>query len=534
MDITRQEAEALTTQRQDRLTERMHLLSNPINITMDNQGRGQRGDDIEEDSQAYSALQPRIDPLKGDLIGKDEFFMRRSGKPDHETQMQWEKASSSSLLCTQYRLGHGKAANHDISGLLSERSGPSWIEANSSATTNAFWNCLFCFAPCIRAFEVNKGHLLPFEDGEGGFKVAGEGAHCHCSPFWKMSQSEHDYSRGYLQHGDWGIAIIEQGQVGLAFDKGQPVLLPPGLHHWQSRTLRFQKSIDLSDDVIYLGPYTLLTVDEGYSAVTQNNGKQEIKSGGAVHLLTHRNHKFERMMSTKMQTNDLQEIDVLTADNVLLRISSTVNWKIVDVAMAAVNAADTQNQTGGKLKRDVLKQATASLAAFVGTMRFSDSISPQSQVQAGAMSNELFDTNKLIECVSHSNAVTQAYGVEITSVNIISAKPVSRTLGNQLSKGAVAAADAQQLETAATGEAKAKIISVKAKAESSLVASKTRGEVIRMQAKALSNSKEESARGTLNAAKLIEKSNVATDLTRIQRTGNAIVGSNVFFDSSAN
>ena len=56
---------------------------------------------------------------------------------------------------------------------------------------------------------------------------------------------------------------MKQGEIGLAFDRGQPVLFPPGLHQWNSPTLRFRKCIDLNSGVIQLGPYTLLTVDEG-------------------------------------------------------------------------------------------------------------------------------------------------------------------------------------------------------------------------------------------------------------------------------
>ena len=65
------------------------------------------------------------------------------------------------------------------------------------------------------------------------------------------------------------------------------------------------RAVDLAQPVIHLGPYTLLTVDKGYEAVTQNNGQQEVLPGGAMHLLTHRNHKFEKFITTKIQTDDL-------------------------------------------------------------------------------------------------------------------------------------------------------------------------------------------------------------------------------------
>ena len=39
------------------------------------------------------------------------------------------------------------------------------------------------------------------------------------------------------------------------------------MHEWQSQTLKFVKSVDLNNAIIALGPLTIITVDEGYSAV---------------------------------------------------------------------------------------------------------------------------------------------------------------------------------------------------------------------------------------------------------------------------
>ena len=59
-----------------------------------------------------------------------------------------------------------------------------------------------------------------------------------------------------------------------------------GMHQWQSSTLKFVEMIDLNQPVIKLGPWTLLTIDQGYTAVTQDNGKQIMLEGGSVYLLT--------------------------------------------------------------------------------------------------------------------------------------------------------------------------------------------------------------------------------------------------------
>eukprot|EP00665_Eupelagonemidae_sp_cell47_P000294 gene294-5760_t len=155
---------------------------------------------------------------------------------------------------------------------------------------------------------------------------------------------------------------------------GQPVLLPPGLHQWQSATMSFEKQIDLHQHVIKMGPYTLLTVDKGYDAVTQNNGRQTVLPGGSVHLLNHRNWQFEKFITRKIQTDDLQRIEAITGDNVLMHVDATVCWLIDDSTVCAERGAETMRTHAdahgvgdiSKLRRDVLKQAEASLAAFIG------------------------------------------------------------------------------------------------------------------------------------------------------------------------
>merc|ERR1712010_117555 len=113
-------------------------------------------------------------------------------------------------------------------------------------------------------------------------------------------------------------------------------------------------------------------------------GQQLILGGGETHLLNHRNWKFEKFMTQKIQTNDLQRIEATSADNVMMFTDATVVWRITQVDHAAKFSAETMQQDGSdtatacqsdikKLRNDVLKQATASLAAFIGEIRYSDS-----------------------------------------------------------------------------------------------------------------------------------------------------------------
>ena len=67
--------------------------------------------------------------------------------------------------------------------------------------------------------------------------------------------------------------------------------------------------------------------------------------------------------------------------------------------------------------------------------------------------------------VKMANAVTHSYGVEIMSINIISALPNDSALTKSLASGAVASAEALQAETAARGKANALKIQAEADAE---------------------------------------------------------------------
>ena len=522
-----------------------------------------------EDSPSYEVLRPRHDPATGMLVTWSDFQQLHASLSPEALMKLWAEAlpCQPALLETKYRLGHNQSLN--LSQELARREPNYWIEANSSAKSNATVGCFsWLLAPiggpclvgcCVKRFEVPVGFVRPVEDGEGSYLLAGEGVHCHMSPFMRVQNECFSYSSGVLTHGDWCLVVVDQGFIGLAMDKGQPVLLPPGFHQWKSTTLKFEKTIDLNNPVIYLGPYTLLTVDEGYAAVTQNNGKQEIKDGGAVHLLTHRNHKFEKFLTTKVQTDDLQSIEVITGDNVLMVIAATVNWRIADVEMAARNAAETMgaNRQGNlgditKLRNDVLKQASASLSSFIGTVNYSDTFSPTAQVQqatctpavgvpvetsrsAAGDGGLLFDIDRMKDSVAHANNVAMRYGVEIISINIISAKPADSKLMTQLAKGAVAAAEAQQLETTAKGNAKAIRIKAQADSEAAMINARAAADCKEIEAKAAANADEELARGSKNAADLISTSQVAVELAKIEKTGTAInkANSTMFFGADS-
>merc|ERR1719265_1484334 len=81
----------------------------------------------------------------------------------------------------------------------------------------------------------------------------------------------------------------------------------------------------------------------------------------------------------------------------------------------------------------------------------------------------LYNNDKLRDAVTHANDITRTYGVEIISINIISAIPKDANLQASLAAGAVAAAEAQMMETTAEGKSRAVKIAAKATAAETMI-----------------------------------------------------------------
>jgi len=440
------------------------------------------------------------------------------------------------LIVNTYKLGsidelHVAAPNSSVEQNLSKR-GMAYVLG--LGVGGLAYDCV------IKQFSVRAGCVRPATHKDGSYFFYGPGVHSVVGVFVTLQQ-EVPLTQAMIQHGNRAIVTVPQGFIGLAFDRGQPIILSPGLHQWESHTMMFKELIDLSTSVIRIGPFTLLTIDEGYAAVTQDNGKQMVLAGGHTHMLTHRNWKFEKFISLKIHTDTLNGFKATTADNVVLQTNATVNWRVRDPVLAARMAADTMEGAKGAsagtpmVKHDVMQQAIASLAAAMGSVRYADDVhvaasgsitnldgpaataaSPQAKEETGIA--RIFNTQQMSTATSHANEICGQYGVEVLSINVVSAVPVDKSLEEALSAGAVAAAGAQQAELAARGNAKAKLISAQSEAEA-----------MRISAQAMADAERVAAQGKRDAAATLETSNVAVELARLEKAGQLLSEKSAFF-----
>lgn len=243
----------------------------------------------------------------------------------------------------------------------------------------------------------------------------------------------------------------------------------------------------------------------------------------------------------QVQTDDLDRVNATSADNIEMEVTSSVNWQIVDVELAARMASESmksgrhndsssgaRNADISKLRKDVLKQAIAALASYIGGVNYSESFHISAAAQAskdasnlaqqqslptaqatvlppsagggaggGALpeastftDNPLYNKGKMASAVDYANQVTSRYGVNVISVNIISASPCDAALTRSLASGAVASAEALQAETSARGQARAMAVEAEAQAERSRLIAQGEADARVIQAEAQRQSKD--------------------------------------------
>lgn len=200
-----------------------------------------------------------------------------------------------------------------------------------------------------------------------------------------------------------------------------------------------------------------------------------------------------------------------------------------------------------KLRVDVLKQAIASLSMFIGGVNYSDSFHMAAKVQgngdrraaAGAtrkepeeekgVENPLYDAERMGDAVSHANKTTMSYGVEIGSINILSAVPTDDQLTKALASGAVASAEALQAETAARGNAKAMRIEAEATAEKARIEAEGLAQAAVIKARSEGEAARLLAEGQKSAAELLSRSQVAVDLAKMDKSALMLSSHDKFF-----
>eukprot|EP01006_Ploeotia_vitrea_P048226 TRINITY_DN67209_c5_g6_i1.p1 TRINITY_DN67209_c5_g6~~TRINITY_DN67209_c5_g6_i1.p1 ORF type:complete len:520 (+),score=50.10 TRINITY_DN67209_c5_g6_i1:39-1562(+) len=396
--------------------------------------------------------------------------------------------------------------------------------------------CMGKVAPVL----IPKGELgLSMNNGWPEFLPSGW--HWLLSPFRSLKATVSLTDRVIL-HETRGIVTIPPGYIGYIEDGGTPVLLGPGIHQWDSDTIRWIGLWDISQRQVDIGPYTLLTVPEGECAVTMNNGVLKILGGDTqsrgeprTYLLDHTKWKFTAWLSTTEQFDPLKSCALLTNDRVEVDLESTVAWRIVDPVRAA-------KQGGGmdKIRNLVYREARATVADMILSTKISSGIKgPDSKAKASSAaavgSNQADNAIPSAEDILEGGGVSasavdacshrlERIGVQVDTINIVQFDIRDRNVRDRLSQAAVISTNVQEKSAVAKTEARNMEVTAAAEAETTRLKAQAKADAVTMMAEAKARAMQMHAEAATVAGTEIAGSKVATTLETIRTAGDALEG----------
>lgn len=285
------------------------------------------------------------------------------------------------------------------------------------------------------------------------------------------------------------VVTVKDGFVGLAWDRGEPILLPPGMHQWDSPTMKFDKMLDRRQN-FQAGPYTFCTIKKGDVGVSFDRGELQLLPAG-YHVLKHALHKYSHNISVRQQFDKLNSSKLLSQDTVELDLDATVSWSVTQPEMAALNARDMDHlrelvhrQARAALSECVFKMAISTNTAASGLSQSTDGIlgssgsldggvaqpvSPEDMsdgntAQAQAVSS-LSEACSNEETLQRCNAELTAIGIQINKIAIVKLDITDVEVLRALAKGATIAVAIREKRKVAEVEAESTVLQARANAE---------------------------------------------------------------------
>merc|ERR1719203_4690 len=331
-----------------------------------------------------------------------------------------------------------------------------------------------------------------------------------------------------------GIVVVQQGFVGLAMRRGDPMILEPGMHQWSDENIAWKGFLNLDSSAISMGPYTLVLVETSYAAITSDNGKQVVLKGGSAYVLTHKNWKFQAWLSLKVQTDQIGPFLTTSGDNINLLLTCTINWKVEDERLAASKNVDLGTGSRDSLnmiRSDVHLQVRSVLAALVGSVAFAKTKDSQTETHRGISADvlgakrdksALTDMSIIAEYMADVNKVCSRYGVRVSAINVQNPSPMDPRLKEILALGANASTEADALVKKAQADANAKLIDAGTRAQQARAAAEARIITANADAKAVTISVQgEEARAKAGAEALIVKAQSEAEAIKVNAKAKA-------------
>ena len=366
-----------------------------------------------------------------------------------------------------------------------------------------------------------------------------------------------------------GFITITDGHVGVMQLGSEFRLLAPGSYEWNSPVVGVIKPVSIRSSASQLGPFSLVTVTEGTVAVTYHHGSLRIlgwtpddntaavppqtrdadsgvgkkatpaaaahsnsSSNSRTYFMNDPNWVHQSFLSTQMQTDRLEDNDLLSKDNVELVMVAMSQWRIVNPSLAITQCGSDMNTISKKV--DQLVRAT--IARIVAGTRIGggpvsghmtrkivqpqggrdpDSSSSRSPTVATADADmaHLMQSSQATAYMAELTHNMQLMGIEVVGVYVPEKRMKNDDTRSEIAKQAVigiqaeakrSAADAKSYSTIKAAQAEAEADRSRADAKAYVTTTVARAEAVAIGELAVAHSKagEQLGAPTTTAARL--------------------------------
>lgn len=145
--------------------------------------------------------------------------------------------------------------------------------------------------------------------------------------------------------------VVPRGKLGLALEKGEPLIYEPGsMHLVNSAFFEYKGSVDVTQQVVEHGSLKIVTVKDGQVGITYNDGVLELLQTGRHHI-TSQTHILAGFVSTGQQTLRIAEVTGMTLDNVELAFDAAICIRVVDAQKAVTMLASGKGDVRARADR---------------------------------------------------------------------------------------------------------------------------------------------------------------------------------------
>lgn len=183
--------------------------------------------------------------------------------------------------------------------------------------------------------------------------------------------------------------LVPAGRIGCAWQDGEPLFLEPGrVYNIDSPRFSYVNSVSAVDNIITHGRLKLVTVREGNVGITYDDGKLVILPPGR-HSLTKATQFLAGFLSIGQVVLPVTSVDGMTSDNVPITFDAAVSIRVVDPAKAVTMLCTSADQgTAFKvaaMHNVIVQQAKLHLSIIIGNNRLNNSFKSTTRTAKAAV-----------------------------------------------------------------------------------------------------------------------------------------------------